>query len=97
MDESYITVDGQITKRPPLATRRSIPPSFLLGIWHCAAAVCKDNTVGDDTYNRWCPSAGKVPRIYQGNMGEDVEVFGITAKQQPPTCDDDVEAEDDAR
>lgn len=99
MDAFYITLDGQITKKAAFGDLDEVYlPAFLLGIWHYAVAVCKDNTVGDDTYNRWCPSAGGAPRIYQGNMGEDVleGIRVITAKQQPPTCDDDVVAEDDA-
>ena len=30
----------------------------------------KDNQVGQDTYNQWCPPSGGGPRTYLGNMGK---------------------------
>ncbi len=99
LDEFYITLDGRTTKKAAFGDLDEVYlPAFLLGIWHYAVAVRKDNTVGDDTYNRWCPSAGGAPRIYQGDMGKDVleGMRVITAKQQPPAYGADVVVEDDA-
>ena len=98
LDEFYITSDGKTTKKAAFGDLEEVYlPAFLLGIWHYSVAVRKDNTIGDDTYNRWCPSAGGAQRIYKGNMGEGVlkGIRVITAKQQPMVCDADVVVGDD--
>ena len=99
LDEFYITPDGQITKKAAFSGLEEIYlPAFILGVWHYAVAVRKDNTLGDDTYNHWCPSAGGAKRIYRGNMGEGVleGIRVITVKQQSPSSNADVVVEDDA-
>lgn len=47
-------------------------PSFLLGVLHFSLTEITDNTVGQDTYNTWCPkvSTEHDRRYYQGHMGE---------------------------
>lgn len=99
LDEFYISLDGLITKKATFGDLdEEYLPAFLQGIWHYAMAVRKDNTVGDDTHNRWCPSVGGAARIYQGSMGEEVleGIHVITAKQQLPAYEADVVVEDDA-
>lgn len=47
-------------------------PSFLLGVLFYTLTEIKDNTVGQDTYNEWCPKVdvNHDRRYYQGHMGE---------------------------
>ena len=47
-------------------------PAFLLGVWHYVVVNRKDNQVGKDTYNQWCPLAGGGPRAYKGSMGKSI-------------------------
>lgn len=49
-------------------------PSFLLGILHFSLTEIADNSVGQDTYNTWCPesSTKHERRYYQGHMGEKI-------------------------
>ena len=93
LDEFYITSVGQITKKAAFIELNEVYlPAFLLGIWHYAVAVQKDNTVGDDTYDRWCPPAGGASRIYVGNMGDGVlkKIHVVTRKTE--TAEDIVDA-----
>ena len=32
----------------------------------------KDNSVGRDTYDMWCPKNGRAPRTYSGGMGKSI-------------------------
>lgn len=47
-------------------------PSFLLGVLLYTLTETKDNTIGQDTYNAWCPKVDvdHDRRYYQGHMGE---------------------------
>lgn len=47
-------------------------PSFLLGVLLYTLTEIKDNTIGQDTYNAWCPKVDvdHNRRYYQGHMGE---------------------------
>lgn len=47
-------------------------PSFLLGVLLYTLTATKDNTIGQDTYNAWCPKVDvdHDRRYYQGHMGE---------------------------
>lgn len=47
-------------------------PAFLLGVLLFTLTEVKDNRVGKDTYNTWCPTDGNshTRRYYQGHMGE---------------------------
>ncbi len=100
LDEFYITPDGRITKKAAFGDLDKVYlPAFLLGVWHYAVAVRKDNTIGEETYNLWCPPAGGGPRIYNGHMGEDkLDGIHVLTKwdDQPridasETIDDDVQ------
>lgn len=100
LDEFYITPDGRITKKAAFGDLDKVYlPAFLLGVWHYAVAVRKDNTIGEETYNRWCPPAGGGPRIYNGHMGEDkLDGIHVLTKwddqpriDAPETVDDDVQ------
>lgn len=44
--------------------------SFLLGIWHFILLHRKDNTIGKDTFNLWCPANGGGKRKYNAKLGE---------------------------
>lgn len=100
LDEFYITPDGRITKKDAFGDLDKVYlPAFLLGVWHYAVAVRKDNTIGEETYNLWCPPAGGALRIYSGHMGEDkLDGIHVLTKwdDQPridasKTVDDDVQ------
>ena len=49
-------------------------PSFLLGVLHFSLTEILDNSVGQETYNTWCPksSTEHERRYYQGHMGEKI-------------------------
>jgi hypothetical protein len=70
-DELYIGENGEKTKKAALGDLTEVfLPSFLLGVWHYAVVNRKDNTVGHNTYNKWCPPAGGGPRIFTAHIGE---------------------------
>lgn len=46
--------------------------SFLLGVFHFAVTRKEPATIGQDTYNAWCPPKGGGQRVYEGNMGEGI-------------------------
>lgn len=70
-EEFYILEDGGKIKKAALGDLTDIClPAFLLGVWHYVVVNRKDNKVGKDTYNLWCPPAGGGPRNYTGNMGK---------------------------
>lgn len=76
--EFFIGENGEKTKKAAFGDLKKVClPAFLLGVWHYAVVNRKDSTVGQDTYNEWCPSTGGGKRIYKGNMGEGV-LDGIT-------------------
>ena len=70
-EEFYINEDGSKIKKAALGDLDEVCfPSLLLGIWHYAVTKRKNNKIGKPTYDKWCPSAGGGPRVYQGNIGE---------------------------
>lgn len=72
-EEFFIGPEGQKTKKAALGGLDEVClPAFLLGVWHYAVVNRKDNTVGQDTYDTWCPSAGGAPRVYSAHMGEGI-------------------------
>jgi len=76
IDDFFITSDGRATKKTAFGSLEKVYlPSFLLGVWHYAVAVQKDNTVGDETFDKWCPSTGGGPRTYTGHMGEGISIL----------------------
>ena len=52
-------------------------PAFLLGIWHYIVINRKDNSIGQKTYEAWCPSNGRAQRKYTAHMGEGI-LNGLT-------------------
>ncbi len=69
----YIGPDGQKMEKTALGGLTEVCfPSFLLGIWHYVVVNRKDNTVGQETYNTWCPPAGGGPRVYSAHMGDGI-------------------------
>lgn len=71
--EFYIGANGEKTKKAAFSDLKEVClPAFLLGVWHYAVVNRKDNTVGQSTYNSWCPPAGGGKRLYKANMGEGI-------------------------
>ena len=86
MDEFFITTDGRATKKAAFSSLETVSlPAFLLGAWHYAVVVQRDNTVGDETYDKWCPSAGGGPRTYIGHMGEGISIHVDVSKPEIET------------
>ena len=74
-DEFFVTPDGQASTRCQLIQMdKGNLPSFLLGVWHFCCVHRKNNKVGENTYNLWCPANGGGPREYQADMGKDWEM-----------------------
>lgn len=77
-DEFYIEPNGQTKKKTVLGGLKEVClPSFLLGIWHYVVVNRKDNSIGKETYNVWCPSTGGGQRKYTAHMGEEI-LDGLT-------------------
>ena len=71
--EFYVCENGEKIKKAALGDLKEVClPAFLLGVWHYAVVNRKDNTVGQSTYDAWCPSAGGGKRVYKGNMGNGI-------------------------
>jgi hypothetical protein len=69
----YINSDGHAVPKAALCGITDIClPALLLGIWHFVLTQRKDNTVGKETYDVWCPAAGGKERKYTGNMGDGI-------------------------
>lgn len=70
----YICTNGKpITKSELRSTTDICLQSFLLGIWHFVLTVVENNTVGKDTYNKWCPTHDgnkRSKREYVAAIGE---------------------------
>lgn len=67
----YACEDGStMTKDQILASDKLCVPSFLLGLWHYVLTVVKDNTVGQKTYDEFCPKRGGYERTYTKMLGE---------------------------
>lgn len=72
-EEFYIGERGQKTKKAALGDLSDVClPAFLLGIWHYVIVSRQDNSVGQTTYDRWCPSNDRAPRKYTADMGAGV-------------------------
>lgn len=72
-DEFYIEPNGQIKKKTAFGGLKEVClPSFLLGVWHYVVVNRKDNSVGKETYDVWCPSTGGGQRKYTAHMGEGI-------------------------
>jgi hypothetical protein len=69
-DEFFVCEDGGKIKKAALGGLQKVCfPAFLLGVWHYVVVYRKDNTVGKNTYDGWCPENGGASRTYLGNMG----------------------------
>ena len=69
----YIEETGQKIKKTALGGLDDVClPAFLLGVWHYVVVYRKDNSVGRDTYDMWCPENGRAPRTYSGGMGKGI-------------------------
>lgn len=72
-EEFYILESGEKIKKAALGDLTTVClPAFLLGVWHYVVVNRKDNQVGKDTYDQWCPLAGGGPRAYKGSMGKSI-------------------------
>lgn len=72
-DEFYIEPNGEKKKKAALGDLKKVClPSFLLGVWHYIVVNRKDNSVGQKTYDAWCPSNGRAQRKYTAHMGEGI-------------------------
>ncbi len=87
-EEFFIRSDGQRIKKTALGGLDEVYlPAFLLGIWHYAVVNRKDNTVGQDTYNTWCPPVGGDPRVYSARMDKGIldglSVYYVNTEDTP--------------
>ena len=77
-DEFYIEPNGEKKKKAALGDLKKVClPAFLLGIWHYIVINRKDNSIGQKTYEAWCPSNGRAQRKYTAHMGEGI-LNGLT-------------------
>lgn len=69
--EFFVCADGKtMTKREICSAHEITFQSFLLGIWHYVITVVQNNTIGQDTYNDWCPPNNRSKREYVKTIGE---------------------------
>lgn len=72
-EEFYIGERGQKTKKAALGDLSNVClPAFLLGVWHYVIVNRQDNSIGQTTYDCWCPSNDRAPRKYTADMGAGV-------------------------
>ncbi len=95
-EEFYIEPDGQTKKKTALGSLKKVClPSFLLGVWHYVVVNRKDNSVGRETYDAWCPSTGGGKRKYTAHVGEgifnDLTTYYIDATDEPEADTEAVE------
>ena len=64
--------------------------------WHYAVVNRKDNTVGQSTYDKWCPPAGGGPRIFTAHMGEGLfdglSIYMVDTEDEPAVNQENTEA-----
>jgi hypothetical protein len=67
----YIGMDGTtIPKSCLIEDTEFCLQSFLLGVWHFAVLRKEGNTIGEETYNAWCPTQGGGKRTYTATLGD---------------------------
>ena len=75
-------------------------PSFLLGIWHFIVVNRKNNKVGQDTYDIWCPENGGGTREYEGHIGQsitkEIDVYTLESEADGLPEADDTEGIDES-
>lgn len=79
-EEFYICENGNTKKKIALHNLQQVCfPAFLLGVWHYIVVNRSDNSLGQATYDIWCPKRGGATRIYTGSMGksitQEIEVY----------------------
>lgn len=90
----FVGTSGEKIKKAALGDLREIClPSFMLGVWHYVVVYRKDNTVGAETYDLWCPSNGGAQRVYRGTMGKQLGYDFIINISEIMENDDHVEDE----
>lgn len=84
-EEFYIEENDQKIKKTALGGLDDVClPAFLLGVWHYVVVNRKDNSVGRDTYDKWCPENGGTPRTYSRDMGKSItKTINV---RMPETC-----------
>lgn len=93
-DVFYIGENGRKISKAELSDLKEVClPAFLLGVWHYAVVNRKDNTVGQYTYDIWCPSSGGGKRVYKGNMGNGV-LEGVVVNVPEAKQDESITAEE---
>ena len=69
----FICEDGKaLTKKQLLTASVICLQSFLLGVWHFVVVNRKDNKVGKDTYDTWCPPNNGAERNFKAVLGESI-------------------------
>jgi len=69
----YIGETGTVVTKAELRNTTMVClQSFLLGVWHFALIERKDNSIGKDTFDIWCPATGGGVREYTGNIGNGI-------------------------
>lgn len=92
----YIGPNGEKKKKAALGDLEDVClPSFLLGVWHYVVTNRKDNSIGKDTYDIWCPSNGRGPRKYMAHMGDSVlrEIHVYSLDHEYNSIADDIETQ----
>lgn len=87
-EEFFIGESGERVKKSTLGDLEKVClPSFLLGVWHYVVIYRKDNSVGKDTYDKWCPAQDRAQRRYTAHMGEglfpNLSSYMVEAKNIP--------------
>lgn len=63
-------IGKSITKEELIQIESVNLPKFLLSIWFFVLTEIKDNKIGQETFERWCPKQGGAKREYKGTIGE---------------------------
>lgn len=72
-EEFFIGENGEQKKKATLGDLKEVClPAFLLGVWHYVVMNRRTNSVGQHTYDEWCPANGRARRKYKGHMGESI-------------------------
>ena len=69
----YIYESGAPSKKSDFFTLSELSfQPFLLGVFHYAVCRIEGNTIGQETFDAWCPSQGGGQRIYTATLGENL-------------------------
>ena len=70
----YVCENGEtLSKEQIIVAPELCFQSFLLGVFHFAVTRKEAATIGKDAYDAWCPPKGGAPRVYEGDMGENID------------------------